>query len=180
MLPIKRLAVLTGLIATVAATVPAYAQDDIVKHLISNPNVGSWQFYGQQQTNKKIPDPAVQGGTAVEATATGVGEPYAAAGQVEINQKITKGDHIMCAVWLKAKTPPATTLHSRLQINSAPYTALTESDFSITDQWKLYTMEIDADQDYDKGKLVFTVQLNGAKQTVDLGPAFVLNMTRTY
>jgi hypothetical protein len=180
MLPFRGLAVLTGIVSTLATAVPAHAQDDIVKHLISNPNVGSWQFYGQQQTNKKISDPAVQGGTAIEATATGVGNPYDAAGQVEVNQKIVKGDHIMCAVWLKAKTPPATTLHSRLQINTAPYTGLTETDFQITDQWKLYTMEVDADQDYAKGKLVFTVQLNGAKQTVDLGPAFVLNMSRTY
>lgn len=180
MLPFNRLAVLAGIITTVSVAVPALAQDDITKHLISNPNVGSWQIYGATQTNKKIKDAQVQGGTAIEATATGVGESYASAAQVEINQKITKGDHIVCAVWLKAKDPVSTTLHGRLQINSAPYTAVTEKDFAVTDQWQLATMEVDADKDYDKGKLVFAVHLNGAKHTVDLGPAFVLNMTRTY
>src|SRR3569833_1155972 len=105
MLPIKSLAVLTGIATALVATAPARADDDITKHLISNPNVGSWQIYGQQQTNKKIKDPAVQGGNAIEATASGGGESYAAAAQVEVNQKITKGDHIICAVWLKAKTP---------------------------------------------------------------------------
>jgi len=67
-----------------------------------------------------------------------------------------------------------------LQINSAPYTGLAETDFNITDQWQLYMLKADADQDYDKGKLVFAVHLNGSKHTVDLGPAFVLNMSRTY
>ncbi|MBW8734384.1 MAG: hypothetical protein JF571_08775 [Asticcacaulis sp.] len=180
MFSIRSLAVLLGVISTVAVTAPARAQDDITKHLASNPNVGSWQIYGAQQTNKKIKDPAVQGGTAIEASASGVGESYASAAQVEVTQKIMKGDHIVCAVWLKAKTPATATLHGRLQINSAPYTAVMEKDFDITDQWQLMTVEGDADQDYDKGKLVFAVHLNGAKQTVDLGPAFVLNMTRTY
>jgi hypothetical protein len=180
MLPIKRLAVLAGTIATFVLAVPAQADDDITKHLISNPNVGSWLIYGPTQTNKKIKDAQVQGGNAIEASATGVGQPYASAAQVDVTQKIMKGDHIVCAVWLKAKDPATATLHGRLQINSAPYTGLAEKDFTINDQWQLYTLEADADQDYDKGKLVFAVHLNGAKQTVDLGPAFVLNMSRTY
>ena len=180
MLPLKRLAVVTGTIAAFVFAAPVQAQDDITKHLASNPNVGSWQIYGTAQTNKKIKDAQVQGGNAVEASATGVGQPYAAAAQVDITQKISKGDHVVCAVWLKAKDPATATLHGRLQINSAPYTALSEKDFNVTDQWTLYKLEADADQDYDKGKLVFAVHLNGAKQTVDLGPAFVLNMTRTY
>ncbi|WP_443750432.1 carbohydrate binding domain-containing protein [Asticcacaulis solisilvae] len=180
MLPLKSLAVLTGIATALVFTAPAQAQDDITKHLVSNPNVGSWQIYGAAQTNKKIKDDKVQGGNAIEASATGVGESYAAAAQVDVNQKLTKGDHVVCAVWLKAKTPASTTLHGRLQMNSAPYTGVMEKDFAITDQWQLYSVEGDIDQDYDKGKLVFAVHLNGAKQTVDLGPAFVLNMSRTY
>lgn len=177
---VKSLAAISSVIAVIAITAPARAQDDITKHLVSNPNVGSWQVYGAQQTNKKVKDAQVQGGTAIEASATGVGESYASAAQVEVTQKVMKGDHLVCAVWLKAKSPPTATLHGRLQINSAPYTAVAESDLNVTDQWQLLTVEGDADQDYDKGKLVFAVHLNGAKQTVDLGPAFVLNMTRTY
>ena len=180
MLPHKRLAVLAGMAATFVFAAPVQAQDDITKHLISNPNVGSWVLYGATQTSKKIKDPQVQGGNAIEATATGVGESYASAAQVDITQKITKGDHIVCAVWLKAKDPASTALHGRLQVNSAPYTGLAETDFNITDQWQLYMLKADADQDYDKGKLVFVVHLNGSKHTVDLGPAFVLNMSRTY
>ncbi len=180
MLPLKRLAVLAGIVTAFAFAAPVQAQDDITKHLVNNPNVGSWQIYGSTQTNKKIKDTQVQGGNAVEASATGVGESYASAAQVDVNQKIMKGDHIICAVWVKAKVPATARLHARLQINAAPYTAVTEGDLNATDQWQLLSIEGDADQDYDKGKLVFAVHLNGAKQTVDLGPAFVLNMSRTY
>lgn len=174
--------VLTPLVLVPVALAPAaHADDDITKHLISNPNVGSYQIYGPQ-TNKKVKDAAVQGGTAIEVSVSGVGLPYAAAAQVEVNQKIIKGDDIVCAVWIKAKSADGAPvrLHGRLQINAAPYTAAGETDFNVTDQWQLYSLELTADQDYDKNKLVFVVHLNTAKQVIDLGPAFVLNMTRTY
>ncbi len=167
--------------ALFAMSSPARADDDITKHMVSNPNVGAYQIYGNE-TNKKIKDAAVQGGNAVEISATGVGQSYEAAAQVEISQKLTKGDHIVCAVWIKGKAADGSQakLHGRLQINTAPYTAVGETDFAVTDTWQMYTLETDADQDYDKGKLVFVLHVNSAKQTVDLGPAFVLNMTRTY
>ncbi|HWU50068.1 MAG TPA: hypothetical protein VN042_09345 [Asticcacaulis sp.] len=162
--------------------VMAHANDDPMQHLINNPNPASLIIYGPQ-TNKKIKDASVQGGGAVEIKATGVGESYAAAVQTSLDKPVKAGDQIECDIFLKAMRddgqPPV--LHSRVQINEAPYANVgSETDFNVTDQWALYTLKTTADKDYDKGRLVFVVHLNSAKQTVDVGPAFVFDNSRTF
>jgi len=160
----------------------AHADDDPMQHIINNPNPASLIIYGPQ-TNKKVKDDSVQGGLSIEVKAQGQGPSYAAAAQTSLDKPIKAGDEIECDVFLKAKRDDGQTpvLHARVQINEAPYTAAgSETDFSVTDQWQLYTLKITADKDYDKSKLVFVVHLNGAKQTVDIGPAFVFDNSRTY
>ncbi|MGZ3297632.1 MAG: hypothetical protein ACXU8O_01345 [Asticcacaulis sp.] len=176
--PWMAMAAMSGLMF--AASAQARADDDITKHLANIPNVGAYQFGGAQ--SKKIKDPAVQGGAAVEVSAAGGGNPWDVSASVDVTKKVVKSDHIVCALWLKAVSADGqpVKLHGRLQINSAPYSAVGEQDFNVTSQWQLYSMEMTADQDYAPGKLVFTVQLNTAKQTVDLGPAFVLDLTQRY
>ena len=84
-------------------------------------------------------------------------------------------------IWLKAKSDSGSVrIPGRLQINEAPYRAIGETSFNPGPEWNMYTLETTADADYDKGKLVFVVHLNTGKQVVHLGPAFVLNMSRTY
>ncbi|MDI7774169.1 hypothetical protein [Asticcacaulis sp. EMRT-3] len=175
-------AAVCALIAMPLAFSAARADDDPMKHLINNPNPASLVIYGPQ-TNKKIKDASVQGGAAIEVKATGVGESYAAAAQTSLDKPIKAGDQIECDIFLKAKRDdgqPAV-LHSRVQINEAPYTNVgAEADFNVTGQWALYTLKTTADKDYAAGKLVFVVHLNSAKQTVDIGPAFVFNNSETY
>lgn len=177
---------LFSIVATMAmlvlAPVAAHAEDDITKRLVTNPNVGSYVIYGAAQTSKKIKDSAVQGGAAIEIKASGNGNPWEGGTHVEFNQKITKGDKLVCVVWLKGKTDSgaAPRVPARVQINEAPYRAIAETTFDITGEWQMYTLEAIADADYDKGRLVFAMHLNSAKQVLDLGPAFVLNMSRTY
>ncbi len=178
----KLFSLLAAATALLFAPLAARADDDIMKHLVSVPSVGAYTIYGAKQTNKKVKDANVQGGLEMQVRIEGGGNPWDAAASVDVTKKIVKGDAIECYVWLKAKSDAGTpvTLHGRLQVNAAPYTAVGEKDFNVTEDWALYPLEVTADQDYDKGKLVFVIHLNTAKQTVDLGPAFVLDMTRTY
>ncbi|HEX7798783.1 MAG TPA: hypothetical protein VF402_00445 [Asticcacaulis sp.] len=170
--------------AAVAMLAPlaARAADDPMQHLINNPNPASLIIYGPQ-TNKKIKDASVQGGAAIEVKAQGVGESYAAAAQTSLDKPIKAGDQIECDVFLKATRDDgqAPTLHARVQVNEAPYSGVgAETDFNVTNQWALYTLKTTADKDYDKGKLVFVVHLNSARQTVDIGPVFVFDNSRTF
>jgi hypothetical protein len=177
----KIISVMAAAAMLIVAPFAAHADDDITKRLVSNPNVGSYQIYGTGQTNKKVKDAAVQGGQAIEVKATGSGNPWDGGAQVEINQKITKGDKLVCVIWLKGKSDSGSVrIPGRLQINEAPYRAIAETSFDLGPEWKMHTLETTADADYEKGKLVFAVHLNSGKQIIHLGPAFVLNMTRTY
>ncbi|ESQ92020.1 hypothetical protein ABAC460_03730 [Asticcacaulis sp. AC460] len=168
----KRRDFLAGTVCALAFTaVPAFAEDK----LINDPSSG-WQVYGQQ-TNKRIKDAAVQGGYAIEVKIPAKGaNPWDSAAQTDITGDIKKGDKILAAVWLKAKTEDGSPAHLniRVQINSAPYTSLVESTQSVGPEWKLYAVETTATQDYNKKTVVLAVHLAGAKQTVYLGPAFVL------
>ncbi|EGF89200.1 hypothetical protein ABI_45470 [Asticcacaulis biprosthecium C19] len=151
--------------------VPAFAEDK----LINDPSSG-WQVYGQQ-TNKRVKDAAVQGGYAIEIKIPAKGaNPWDSAAQTDVSGDIKKGDKILAAVWLKAKTEDGAPAHlnMRLQINSAPYTSLTESTQTVGADWQLYSIETVATQDYNKKTVVLAVHLGGAKQTVYMGPAFVL------
>lgn len=155
----------------------AQADDDIAKKLLDNPNVGSWVIYGPQ-SNTTVKDAAVQGGAAIEVKVPGpAANPWDAAGQVVTTGKINKGTQIVNAVWLRAPDADATPaqLHVRLQEAAAPYAALGETDFNLTSAWKLYSFTLIADQDYPKGGVMLSVFLANAKQTIDLGPAFIVD-----
>ena len=154
----------------------AFADDDISKNLVNDPNEG-WTIYGPQ-TNKRIKDANVQGGAAIEVVIPhNGGNNWDTAAQVTINKKVSKGDKIVAAAWLKTKGDPASaTLHMRLQVNAAPYTAYGEQDVTVGSDWQLYSLEATADQDYAANSTVLVIHLNTGKQTIDLGPAFILDM----
>lgn len=164
-----------------AAAPFAFAQDDISKQLINDPNTG-WTVYGPQ-THKKVKDKNVQGGAAVEVSINAAGgQPWDVAAQVPITGNISKGDHIVAAAWLKATTAsgaPAD-LTMRIQTNTAPYDAVAEKHQSVQGGWQLYSLETIASRDCAKDACVLVVHLASAKQVVDLGPAFVLNTTSAH
>lgn len=155
----------------------AYADDDISQKLINNPSDG-WAVYGPQ-SHKLIKDAAVQGGSAIEVKVPhDGGNPWDTSAQATITKKVVKGDKIVAAVWLKSKNDggAASTLHMRLQVNAAPYSAYGEQDVTVGADWQLYSLEATADQDYAANSTVLVLHLNTAKQVIDLGPAFILDM----
>jgi hypothetical protein len=159
-----------------AAMPSAFAQDDITRQLINDPNT-AWTVYGPQ-TSRKIKDRKVQGGRALEVSvAAPGGNPWDTAAQVPITGSISRGDRILAAAWLKAANAdgaPAK-LAMRIQIDSPPYDAVAENLQSVGDGWQLHSVETVATRDYAKGTCTLVVHLGSARQVVDLGPTFVLN-----
>lgn len=166
-------------LACVLAPMIAQAKDDdIQKHLVNSPNVASWIAYGSQ-TSKQIKDAGVQGGGAFEVQVTSPGpNVYTTAAQEDITGPIKAGDKLIVVLWLKAAaaaTSP-TPLHVRMQVNSGAYDGILDSDINITNSWDRYVVQGVSAADHAKGAAVLVVQLGQAKQTIDLGPAFVLDM----
>jgi hypothetical protein len=158
----------------------AFAQDDISKKLINEP--GNWNIYGAAQTSKRVKDDKVQGGQAMEIkiASTG-GNPWDAAAESQITGKITKGDKIVAAVWVRSKTAdnaPAK-LNMRMQVSSPPYVSFGEQQISAGADWQMQTLEFTAAEDHAPKTAALTIHLNTGKQTIYLGPAFILNMSLT-
>jgi hypothetical protein len=170
-------AAVTLALALTPMTVRA-ADDDILKHLINSPNSASWIAYGSQ-TSKQIKDAGVQGGAAFEVQVTAAGpQTYSTAAQQDITAPIKKGDKLIAVLWLKANTKDTAPvpLHLRMQVNSGSYDGVVDGDITIDNTWKRYPLQGVATADHPKGSTVLVVHLGQAKQTIDLGPAFVLDM----
>jgi hypothetical protein len=171
---------LGGGVYIAAPTLAQAQEDDILKKTINNPNVASYQIFGTVQTNSNIKDETVQGGNARRVVISKAGaNPWDAAAQTPITGKITKGDEIISAVWLKASATEggaAGTVTLRLQQSGAPYTGLAQKTVTLSPEWKLYTVNAVAEDNYPKETANFAIQLAHAPQTIDIGPAFVLNM----
>ena len=172
---------LTAAAATLAlALLPmtVHADDDILKHLINSPSAGSWIAYGSQ-TSKKITDANVQGGSAFEVQVTTAGpQSYSTAAQQDLTGPIKAGDKLIAVLWLKANSADGspTPLHLRLQVNSGSYDGIVDGDVNVTNTWQRYPLQGVSTADHTKGSAVLVVHLGQAKQTIDLGPAFVLDM----
>jgi hypothetical protein len=175
----NRRQLLTGVCALVCLpALPAFAQDDISKKLINEP--GGWNIYGTAQTNKRIKDDKVQGGQAMEIKiASAGGNPWDAAAESQITGMITKGDKIVAAVWVRSKTAdnsPAK-LNMRMQVSSPPYVSFGEQQITAGPDWQMQTLEFTAAEDHAPKTAALTIHLNTGKQTIYLGPAFILNMS---
>lgn len=162
---------------TVALAPFAFAQNDVSKQLLNDPNT-AWTVYGPQ-SHKKVRDKSVQGGGAVEVSVAARGaHPWDTAAQVPISGKIAAGDHILAAAWLKATTAsgaPAD-LNMRIQATTAPYDAVAEKQQDVGDGWKLYSLDTIAGHGCAPEACALVIHLGSARQTVALGPAFVLKL----
>jgi hypothetical protein len=155
--------------------------DNITKRLVNSPNAKSWSIGGVSDA-RKVKDAGVQGEVAILVNVPGPGDAWAIGAGNLLTRPITSGDKLVAAVWLKVETDsgePAR-IHGLIQLADAPWTPIAEKDFQVGPQWKLYTLEVEAKQDYARDKLNFSLHLKTGKQRVYIGPGFVLNMSRTY
>ena len=63
-----------------------------------------------------------------------------------------------------------------VQVSSPPYTSVFNDAVEIGPEWKLHQVKGKADKDYAAGTLGVSIHMANAKQTIDLGPVFVLNL----
>jgi hypothetical protein len=189
-----KLASMAAALATLIAVVgsPALAlQDkagdgDILKRAINKPSA-NWQVIGANQANSPVKDKAVVGGGAVRVQVAGRdAQPWAVAAQQPIRDKVSKGDVILVAFWAKAEGvdggPATATIPAvRVQQSGAPYdAALQGGAVRIGGEWAIYTVPGKAGIDIPAGGGNVSLHLAVARQTVLLGPVFVLDFGPDY
>src|SRR3954463_2278530 len=156
--------------------------DDLMKMIIKRPPVTAWQIQGMTGKPNVRSDPAVQYGKAVRIDVPGKGEhPWSIAASNPIDKPVKAGDKIELAFWARLEkgengATTATLPYNAIQMSHDPYTALFTGPATIGPEWKMVEIKGKADRAYAGGQLNVSIHLATAKQIVDLGPVFVLDM----
>lgn len=169
-----------------AASAQSSGEDDILDQVINSPPVQSWQVNGLRATPRPVRAEGVLGDQAIRVAVPRAGaNPWDIAGRMDIAGDIHRGDTILLAVWARTHTPPdgerfGVLSGIRVEQSTAPYTAIAEDSASIPSEWTMVYASGVAQQDYPGGSANVSVHLAGAAQTIELGPAFVLNLGQDY
>ena len=156
--------------------------DDILSKVINRPPVTAWHIDGISGKPSMRSDPAVQGGKAVRVDVPGKGEhPWSVAASNPIDKPVKAGDNLVLAFWARLEkgengAAGAILPFNAVQMAAEPYTALFSGPVTIGPDWKMVEVKGKADRAYAAGQLNVSVHLATARQVVDLGPVFVLDM----
>jgi hypothetical protein len=177
---------ITGLAALWLAAAPAAAPaqsggaDDIAQRIISVPAPARFTAIGARGEVRD--DAAVQGGHALRVRVPGRSDqPWSVSVSVPITRAVHAGDNLVLAFWARleaGENGAATTVlpYNAVQMASAPYTAVFHGPLTIGHDWRIQQISGRADRDYAEGALNVAIHLATARQTVDIGPVFVLDM----
>lgn len=174
-----------AVLIAIAPSASAWAQDDdILQYLVNNPSVDSWQVLGVARAPRPQRADGVLGDRAVRVVARRSNQPWDVAAQMPISGAIKQGDTILLAVWARLAVAPEGASSSRIplrvQENTPPYAALAEDAGSIGPAWGMIYASGVAAKDHGAGSTNLSVHLAGADQTVELGPALLLNFGQNY
>ena len=180
---LKFYAALAVLAAPVAVhSAPQAADDDILNKIINVPAPSAYRVDGLKNKPSLRSDAAVQGGKALRVSVPGKAEnAWAIALANPIQKPVKAGDALVLAFWARLEKgeggATSTTLpYNGVQMATAPYTPLFTGPVTIGPEWKLQEVKGKADKDYPAGALNVAIHLATAKQIVDFGPVFVVNM----
>jgi hypothetical protein len=171
--------------ATLLPGAPGIAQtadEDIVSHIISLPVPSAYRVDGLRDKAPVRSDSKVQGGKALRVDVPRKGaHEWDVAVSVPINKPVKAGDPLVLAFWARLEhgengAASAVLPYNAIQLAHDPYTALFSGPATIGPDWNMYKVEGNADRDHPAGDLNVSIHLATAKQVVDIGPVFVLDM----
>jgi hypothetical protein len=148
--------------------------------LINDPTNLKWQVFGAGETHKTVPAKGFPGGQATQFVIAQKGKfPYDIGTNAPITEDIKQGDIMIVAFLARtivADTPDGLgVIGVRVQQNLPPdYPGFGDKVLQIGPNWRLYQIKTQAKQDIPKGQGVIGLHLAGAKQTIEIGRAYVL------
>jgi len=157
----------------------AAAQPSIFDKAINTPGIG-WTPYGPNQTAKQVPAAGIPGGNAVQVKIAKAGaNPWDSGVTYPTVKPIASGDTLVTMIFLRAPNAPegqTVPIPVAMGGSEPPYPTITSEPLQVGSTWKRYFVTGVAGQAFAAGKANVSVQLAGAKQLVEVGPAFLLDM----
>jgi len=170
--------------ALLLAAAPAGAQDSlqgkIPGKLINNPASLDWSGNGKDYQKRGITGADIPGGGAAAhyvITRRGT-HPYDVTADIPVIDDIAKGDDVTIGFWARtvsAETPDHQgTIGVRVQQNSAPWQGFADTTVAIGPAWKWHEVTGASTLALPKGTAIVSLQLAGARQTIDIGQMIVV------
>ena len=156
--------------------------EDLVERIISLPVPSEYRVDGAARGARVRDDDRVQGGKALRVPVPGQSEQaWTVSVAVPITRAVVAGDNLVLAFWARLErgddgATHATLPYNAVQLAGEPYTALFSGPATIGPEWQMHEIRGRADRDYAAGDLNVSLHLASGRQTVDIGPVFVLNM----
>lgn len=148
--------------------------------LINDPTAIDWATNGTGFKSRAFSEEGIPGGGAARefAIAKAGPQPYAVQTYVPLLSDIKKGETLTVGFW--ARTVEARTddgqgvLGVRFQQNAEPWPGFGDTTVKLGPQWKWHEVSGVATTDIGRRNAVVTLQLAGARQTVQIGQTIVV------
>ena len=162
--------VLGLLIGLVALAMPAGA-GPLTSLMANKPEVENWNTFGKGEAHWQQRNPTVQGGFAMHIDVDAKQQnPWDAQAQALTTRDIQKDDSFLFAFWargISSKPIPAV-------VQGIDSAVMGEAAVTVGPAWKLYCIAGISTAGFKAGKFGGVLQIGAAKQSLDLGPAFLL------
>lgn len=149
--------------------------------LINNPYDIEWRTDGSDKKDSVVESEGAPGGMAYRVTVK-KRKPnhWDTATRIPMTTDIAKGDVILMSFWARAVKPQKGKefgdIHVSLQRNIEPYDSVIAEDVDLGKEWKLHSVSGKAGRDYSADKTQINFNLARAKQTVEFGQFYVMNL----
>lgn len=149
--------------------------------MIRYPGADGLSYYGLNKEPKITTVERLPGGEALEVVVSKKGSNIYSAGVQATNQiRVSTGDVILAAVWMRATQLPEglsqTAVPIALQEAKDPYDTWAIEQANVGAGWRLYFVHGTAPEKYKKGRMMLSLQMGGAKHTIEVGPVYLMNM----
>lgn len=150
--------------------------------LISNPSIENWAPRGEDHSAKTLKDRGVPGGQALHVETKKAGDnQWDVGAATQITGPIAEGDAVLVAYYARAievhnEAQTGIISAASVELNQAPYTSIQVSGAKLPKDWDIYYVAGKATRSYAPGEAQVSLHLGAVRQTVALGPVYVINL----
>ena len=149
--------------------------------LINNPYSVEWGTEGGNTRTAIVEAPGVPGGMAFQVRVKKKKRnPWDIASRFAMDKDIKEGDVILMKYWARTAKPPKGAETGQVMVsiqrNIEPYDDIFIQDIEPTTEWKEYTASGVAKRDFSADKTNLNYNLAKAKQTLEFGSFYIMNL----
>jgi len=190
----KRTAIAISVAGLLSFSTGAFAQSDdeiaaavaaldaqLPGKLINNPYDIKWRTDGSDKKESIVKSEGAPGGMAYRVTVKKTKRNHwDTSTRIPMTTSIEKDDVILMSFWARAAKAPkgkdTGDITVNIQRNIEPYDSIMEERIDLGKDWKLYSISGKANRNYSKDKTQINFNLARAKQTIEFGQFYVMNL----